>query len=29
MFGFDDDFTGFMLTNDAHDDAEREEKERL
>ena len=28
MFGFDDDFTGFMLTNDAHDDAEREEKEK-
>ena len=26
MFGFDDDFMGFMLTNDAHDDAEREEK---
>jgi hypothetical protein len=28
MFGFDDDFMGFMLTNDAHDDAEREEKEK-
>lgn len=28
MFGFDDDFTGFMLTNDAHDDAEREEREK-
>ena len=26
MFGFDDDFMGFMLTNDAHDDAEKEEK---
>ena len=28
MFGFDDDFMGFMLTNDAHDDAEREEREK-
>ena len=28
MFGFDDVFMGFMLTNDAHDDAEREEKEK-
>jgi len=28
MFGFDDDFTGFILTNDAHDDAEREEREK-
>ena len=28
MFGLDDDFTGFMLTNDAHDDAEREEREK-